>query len=244
MRTANRVMHQNWETAKISVIIPMLNEETNIELAIASTRSAPAVEVIAVDGGSADGTVALAKSLGATVLSTTTGRARQMNAGAKAATGEILLFLHADTRLPVGFADLVRAALASEGAVVAGAFSLKIDGAPRLLRWIERGVNWRSRLFQLPYGDQAIFLRADTFDKAGGFPEQPIMEDFELVRRLQRSGKIAIVPEPAVTSARRWLQSGVFATTLVNQLVILGYLLGCDRERLRQLYRRKKYWRF
>lgn len=230
--------------AKISIIIPVLNEEENLRMAIASTHTTPAVEIIAADGGSTDGTVALAVSLGVTVLSTTAGRAHQMNIGAKAATGDILLFLHADTRLPVGFADFVRKTLFSEDDIVAGAFSLKIDHARRSLRWIERGVNWRSRFFQMPYGDQAIFLRADTFHQVGGFPEQPIMEDFELMRRLQRLGKIAIVSPPVVTSARRWLQRGVFTTTLINQLVIVGYLLGISRARLGQLYRRRKNWTF
>jgi rSAM/selenodomain-associated transferase 2 len=235
-------MLQHWTTAKISIVIPVLNEEENVGMAIASTRTTPSTEVIAVDGGSTDSTVALATALGVTVLSTTAGRAHQMNMGAEAATGDILLFLHADTCLPIGFADLVRTTLAAEDAIVAGAFSLRIDSPLRSLRWIERGVNWRSQFFQLPYGDQAIFLRADTFHKVGGFPEQSIMEDFELIRRLQRLGKIAIVSAPVVTSARRWLQRGVFTTTLINQLVIAGYLLGIRRERLGQLYRHRKNW--
>jgi rSAM/selenodomain-associated transferase 2 len=235
-------MVQNWATAKISIIIPVLNEEKNLGMAIASTRTTPSTEVIVVDGGSTDGTAALAAALGVTVLSTSAGRAHQMNIGAEAATGDILLFLHADTRLPVGFNDLVCKTLFSEDDIVAGAFSLKIDSTLRSLRWIERGVNWRSRFLQMPYGDQAIFLKADTFHKVGGFPEQPIMEDFELVRRLQQLGKIAIVSAPVVTSARRWLKRGVFRTTLINQLVILGYLLGVNRERLGQLYRHRKNW--
>jgi rSAM/selenodomain-associated transferase 2 len=233
-------MFQNWATAKISIIIPVLNEEKNLGMAIASTRTTPSTEVIVVDGGSTDGTAALAAALGVTVLSTSAGRAHQMNIGAEAATGDILLFLHADTFLPIGFADLVRKTLFSKNDIVAGAFALKIDHERRSLRWIERGVNWRSRFLQMPYGDQAIFLKADTFHKVGGFPEQPIMEDFELVRRLQQLGKIAIVSAPVVTSARRWLKRGVFRTTLINQLVILGYLLGVNRERLGQLYRHHK----
>jgi rSAM/selenodomain-associated transferase 2 len=233
-------MFQNWATAKISIIIPVLNEEKNLGMAIASTRTTPSTEVIVVDGGSTDGTVALANALEVTVRSTTAGRAHQMNIGAEAATGDILLFLHADTHLPIGFADLVCSTLTAEDNIVAGAFSLKIDSTLRSLRWIERGVNWRSRFLQMPYGDQAIFLKADTFHKVGGFPEQPIMEDFELIRRLQRLGKIAIVSAPVVTSARRWLKRGVFRTTLINQLVILGYLLGVNRERLGQLYRHRK----
>jgi rSAM/selenodomain-associated transferase 2 len=168
-----------------------------------------------------------------------------MNFGAQVATGDILLFLHADTCLPPGFDGLVRAALSPDPQSarkppIAGAFLLKIDANAWNMRGVEWGVKWRSRVLQMPYGDQALFLRADTFHKIGGFPALPIMEDFELVRRLKRMGNIAIVSEPVVTSARRWLQRGVFATTLINQMVVLGYLLGVDGERLRQFYRDQK----
>lgn len=219
----------------VSVIIPVLDEADLIEPLLRSLRLAE-VEIIVVDGGSQDNTVELALQLGAKVLHSDRGRAIQMNAGAKAATSEILLFLHADTQLPVGFVSIVQQTLA-QPKIVAGAFELAIDGNAWGLRWIEWGVKWRSRLLQLPYGDQAIFLRAEIFHQFGGFAQLPIMEDFELVRRLQKYGKIAIVPARVLTSARRWQKVGLLKTTLLNQIVIAAFLLKISPERIAQWYR-------
>jgi rSAM/selenodomain-associated transferase 2 len=231
--------------AKISVIIPTLNESVGIQRSIESIG--PGLEVIVVDGGSMDDTLRLAEALGARTLKVAGGRAAQMNAGAQVAIGDILLFLHGDTQLPEGFGDLIHEALQDKSAspcgarsAIAGAFYLQIDAPLRQLRWVEYGVNWRSRVLQMPYGDQGIFLRSATFRQVGGFPEQPIMEDFELMRRLQRLGEITIIPIPVVTSARRWLQRGILRTTLINQLVILGYFLGVDTQCLKKLYRQSK----
>jgi hypothetical protein len=219
----------------ISIIIPTLNEAANIEATLASVQGASDVEVIVVDGGSRDHTADLARACGATVLTTEAGRAGQMNAGAAAAKGEVLLFLHADTRLPERFDEFVRQALSRPG-TVAGAFKLRIDGSAWGLRMIERLANWRSHRWHMPYGDQAIFLRAETFHDIGGFPDMPIMEDFELMRRLRRRGRIAIVPVPIVTSARRWEKMGVLKTTLINQAMIVAYLLGVSPLRLARWY--------
>ena len=152
--------------SRISVIIPALNEASGIARSIASAAQEPGVEVIVVDGGSRDETVRVARRQGAKTLSVPAGRARQMNAGARASSGEFLVFLHADTILPSNYAGLVRRLLASPD-VVAGAFRLGIEGRRRSLRWIETGANWRSQWLQLPYGDQALFVRSQTFFRIG-----------------------------------------------------------------------------
>ncbi len=235
-------MSESIDAAKISIIIPAINEAGNIKEAIATTQANPNIEVIVVDGGSSDDTVAIAQSLNVKVISSSPGRAVQMNAGAVAASGEILLFLHADTRLPTGFDEMICTALQQPG-IVAGAFKLLIDASLLSLRWVEWGVNVRSHFYQMPYGDQAIFLTKEVFQQIGSFPELPIMEDFELMRRLKRIGRIVIISTPVVTSARRWLQKGVLKTTLLNQIVIIAYLLGVSPERICSWYRREKFKR-
>ncbi|MEH1766412.1 MAG: TIGR04283 family arsenosugar biosynthesis glycosyltransferase [Nostoc sp.] len=233
-------MNQNIVSYRLSIIIPAINEAVNIKEAITTTQPSTNIEIIVVDGGSKDNTVEIAQSLGVKVISSFPGRAVQMNVGAVAASGEILLFLHADTRLPTGFDDMIRTALQQPG-TVAGAFKLRIDASLFSLRWVEWGVNVRSHFYQMPYGDQAIFLTKEVFQQIGCFPELPIMEDFELMRRLKGIGRIVIIPTPVVTSARRWLQKGVLKTTLLNQLVITAYLLGISPERIRRWYRREKF---
>ncbi|MEG4573230.1 TIGR04283 family arsenosugar biosynthesis glycosyltransferase [Microcoleus sp. N3A4] len=224
---------------KISIIIPVLNEAPTIAPVISSAGNAQNVEIIVADGGSSDGTADIAKSLGVRVISTAPGRAAQMNAGAAVATGDILLFLHADTLLPREYDYFARLVLANPSAV-AGAFELKIDARRLSLRLVETGVNWRSNFLQMPYGDQAIFLSSATFDKIGGFPDLPLMEDFEFVRRLKKQGRIEIVPHPVLTSARRWQQLGVIKTTAINQIVIIGYFFGVSPDRLAFWYKGQK----
>lgn len=224
------------KTSSISVIIPTLNEAANLVATLAPLRGVPGVEVIVADGGSTDATVALAEAAGARVVVVPPGRARQQNGGAVLAGGEILLFLHADTSLPEGFAEAVRTCLAQPG-VVAGAFRLGIAGEGWGLRMIERMANWRSRQWQMPYGDQAMFMRQESFAAVGTFPEQEIMEDFELVRRLRKIGRIELLELAVQTSARRWQRLGVLRTTLINQLVILGYFFGVAPARLAGWYR-------
>ncbi|MBE9180739.1 TIGR04283 family arsenosugar biosynthesis glycosyltransferase [Oculatella sp. LEGE 06141] len=220
----------------LSVIIPVLNEAKNIEVVLRPLQQTLGIEVIVVDGGSQDQTVDRVKALGVRLVDSLPGRARQMNAGAQVATGTVLLFLHADTRLPDQFASYVHQTLAKPGVIV-GAFTLKIEGDQPGLRWVEQGVKWRSHLCQLPYGDQAIFLKAKTFHQLGGFAEMPIMEDFELVRRLRRRGRVAIAPAPVITSGRRWQRLGVWQTTVMNQIVIAAYLLGVPPSLLVRWYR-------
>jgi len=225
------------KTLSISIIIPALNEAESLGKYLPHLASIQGVEVLVVDGGSTDRTVDTAKALGAKVLCSAPGRAAQMNAGARAARSEILLFLHADTALKPGFAEQVSDVLRRPG-VAAGAFRLKIDGKGVGLRVIELLANFRSRVLQLPYGDQGFFISAALFSSAGGFPDLPIMEDFELVRRLKRLGHIIILPLQAITSPRRWQRAGILKTTLINQAIIIGYLLGINPGKLATWYRK------
>ena len=224
---------------RISVIIPALNEAGNIQETITQLQKSHKVEIVVVDGGSRDNTVELARSLGVRVVSTEASKALQMNAGAAEAVGDVLLFLHADTRLPDDFETQVMAAVNHSG-FCAGAFSLGIDSDGWGLRLIERVANWRSRFFQMPYGDQALFVCRDLFNDIGGFPEFPIMEDFELIRRLRQKGKIRILPAAVRTSPRRYLNFGILKTWLLNQVIIAAYYLGVRPERLARWYRRQK----
>ena len=234
----------------ISIIIPALNEAEaigrtldSVEDSVRDSAGDSAAEWIVVDGDSEDRTAEIARARGATVVTAPRGRASQMNAGAKIARGETLLFLHADTRLPQGFAEEVRRVLGVPG-VAAGAFSLRIDGAakgmPRgmqcWMQFVERAANWRSRILQLPYGDQGFFLKAEVFRSLGGFPELPLMEDLEMARRVRGHGRIAISPLGVVTSARRWERVGVVRATLLNQVFLLAYLAGMPPRRIAQWY--------
>ncbi|GAB4342754.1 MAG: hypothetical protein Kow0099_20550 [Candidatus Abyssubacteria bacterium] len=225
-----------WASARrISVIVPTLNEAATLADSLASIGDM-VEETLVVDGGSTDDTLDIAASFGARILHIEPCRARQMNVGAAAACGDILLFLHADTRLPCGFADQVRFALEQPG-VVGGAFELSIDSPSPLLRMVEHLANWRSRRMGMPYGDQAIFLDKGLFFRMGGFPDVPIMEDFEFMRRLRRRGRVALVASPIVTSARRWHALGPMRTTLINQAVIAAYYGGVSLHRISRWYR-------
>jgi len=220
----------------ISIIIPTLNERGNIALQ-ASALANSGCEVIVVDGGSGDGTVETAEKAGFTVFSSPPGRARQLNLGARAAAGGILLFLHADTRLPSGFASTVIAALHDSGCSV-GAFRLAIDEPTPALRFIACCANLRSRLLHLPYGDQALFTTRDIFAKAGGFAELAIMEDFLFVKKAQKLGSVLITEDYVTTSARRWKRKGILRTTMINQVMVAGYYLKIPPEKLALLYDR------
>ena len=167
------------------------------------------------------------------------GKAVQMNTGAAAATGDVLVFLHADTLLPEDFSHQIISALNQNG-VVAGAFRLTIDSTRAGIRIIEHMTNLRSRFLRLPYGDQALFMKKSLFEKMGGFAEVPIMEDFILVRRLKRKGKIVILPAAVATSPRRWLHLGIVKTWLINQAIVIAYYLGIPPERLTRWYRREE----
>ena len=216
---------------RLSVIIPTFNEERTIGHTLDRVRGGSAWEVIVVDGQSTDRTCEIARVHGAMVVQSSPGRGRQLAVGASIATGDTLLFLHADTLLPLGFDDYIFRVLDRPG-VCAGAFRLLIDSEGWPFRLIERMVNFRSRVRQMPYGDQAIFVRANVFHEAGGFPDLPIMEDYALIRRLRRIGRIEIAPATVLTSARRWTKHGVWRTTLLNQVCIAAYWLGVPASRI------------
>lgn len=215
--------------------MPTLNEADCLPRALRSAQKGVGVEVIVVDAGSTDETVRVAVAAGCRVIGSPAGRAVQMNRGARASRGGILLFLHADTQLPCGFDRLVRRTLKRRG-VVAGAFRLRLNARGWPMRIIERGVELRSRLFQMPYGDQALFLRRDTFEQLGGYPEWPILEDFELVRRLRRIGRVHVTSATVLSSARRWHRLGPWRNTALNQVILLGYWLGVPLGRLAAWY--------
>jgi len=215
----------------VTVVIPALDEGPRIRAAVAS--AAAEAEVIVVDGGSSDETVREAASAGARVITGPRGRASQMQAGAREARGDWLLFLHADTRLEAGWRD---ALLALTARFVGGAFRLRLDSPRARYRLIEAAVRLRCAAFALPYGDQAIFVRRGAFFGCGGFADVPILEDVDLVRRLRRSGPLAFPAVHAVTSARRWEERGFLRTTILNWIVVVLGSAGFPRRRLARLY--------
>ncbi len=222
---------------QISVIIPTLNESHVIRNTFESIQNISGIEILVVDGGSVDDTVHIAQTYNVQIFHSPPGRACQMNKGASVANGQILVFLHADTLLPKGFEQHIRS-LVSRPKFVAGAFQLRIDSASYSLRIIEKVANWRSRHLQMPYGDQAIFIEKKRFLDMGGFPNLPIMEDFEFIRQLRSQGQIVIAPVAVITSERRWKRLGILRTTLINQIMILAFHIGIDPLRLALWYRK------
>ncbi len=222
----------------LTVILPTLNEAARIGARLDELATMPGIdEVIVVDGGSVDATVPISSARpGVRVLSAPAGRAAQQNAGAAAASGDVLLFLHADVSLPIGAARHVSRAL-EDRTVVAGAFRTWTvpDDRPSRLAPLLHLADLRSRYSGLPYGDQAIFVRSDAFRAAGGFPDQPLMEDLELSRRLRRLGRIKTVPASVSVSGRRFLSRPIFYFLAVNLFPAL-YALGVSPATLKRLY--------
>jgi hypothetical protein len=216
---------------RISAVIPALDEEACLARAIGSVSAE--AEVIVVDGRSRDGTREVAGALGAVVLSCPPSRGGQMGLGASRATGDWLVFLHADTWLEPGWASAVRSI--GPGAV-GGAFRLAIDSCRRAYRLVEAAVDVRSRWLGLPYGDQALFVRREAYDRMGGMAPFPLMEDVDLVRRLKRAGPLVHLPQRAFTSARRWERHGLVGTSLRNWALLAFYAAGVPPARLARMY--------
>lgn len=220
---------------KISVIVPVLNEEQSIQATLQSlTRLAPH-EIIVVDGGSRDRTVEICAQFPIRFFTTERGRARQMNFGARQASGDILLFLHADTRLPHSALTDVAAAL-SDAACVGGRFDVDLEGSHWMLKIIAALINCRSRATKIATGDQALFVRREIFERSGGYDEIPLMEDIAFCRRLKRLGGVACLRGRVITSARRWEKEGVWRTIFKMWTLKLGYLAGVPPARLKQFY--------
>ena len=220
---------------KISVIVPVLNEEQSIQATLQSlTRLAPH-EIIVVDGGSRDRTVEICAQFPIRFFTTERGRARQMNFGARQASGDILLFLHADTRLPHSALTDVAAAL-SDAACVGGRFDVELEGSHWMLKIIAALINCRSRATKIATGDQALFVRREIFERSGGYDEIPLMEDIAFCRRLKRLGGVACLRGRVITSARRWEKEGVWRTIFKMWTLKLGYLAGVPPARLKQFY--------
>jgi rSAM/selenodomain-associated transferase 2 len=219
----------------LSVIVPTLNEERAITETLRRARAAGVREIIVVDGGSVDGTRALAHELADLVLSAPRGRAAQMNAGAARASGDILLFLHADTLVPDGFAQAIGVACREPG-VIGGRFDVTLTSSSPLLRLTGELMNWRSRLSRIATGDQGIFVRRDVFEQLGGYADIPLMEDIDLSRRMKRAGRIACLHQRVTASARRWQTQGVVRTILLMWSFRALYFFGVSPSRLRRLY--------
>ena len=220
----------------ISVIVPALDEGVQIEAALRSAREPLVAEILVVDGGSSDDTSARAAGFADRVLTSPRGRALQMNAGAQQARGDVLLFLHADTRLPPGFAVAIESAV--QAGAVGGRFDVELRGTQRFLPVVAALMNARSRATRIFTGDQAIFVRREVFARIGGFAAIPLMEDVELSSRLRREGPIASLRLRVSTSARRWEEQGVLRTILLMWGLRLAYASGVSPERLAALYRR------
>ena len=218
---------------RLSIIVPTLNEAEGIAAMLESLRELRrrGHEVIVVDGGSTDGTADLAEGLADRVLAVSAGRAGQMNAGARAAAGDVLLFLHGDTRLPDEADRLVLQCLA-DGAPAWGRFDVRIAGSHPLLRVVETMMNLRSRLTHICTGDQGIFVRREAFDAVGGYPSQALMEDIAISARLRRVCAPLCLRERCLTSARRWESHGVLRTIVLMWWLRLRYALGAEPARL------------
>lgn len=219
----------------LSIIVPLLNEIELLPELLAHLQlwQRQGCEVLLVDGGSSDGTAEVAAALGFSVLHSTRGRALQMNAGAAQAKAKVLLFLHADTRLPQDALAHIDSAITQHSW---GRFNVQITGESLMLKVVAFFINWRSRLSAIATGDQAIFVDKATFIRIGGFPVQPLMEDVEICKRLKKMGRPACLQARVKTSGRRWMQYGVWRTITLMWQLRFAYWRGVPAEQLAKRY--------
>jgi rSAM/selenodomain-associated transferase 2 len=225
-------------TTRLTIVIPTLNEAARIVAQLQSLRGlrSQGVEVIVADGGSTDRTERLARPGADAVLVSPRGRARQMNHGASEAHGDVLLFLHADTTLPADAIEAIETALKDPQALW-GRFDVCIDGDSPLLQWVAWMMNQRSRATGIATGDHAMFVRREVFQRLGGFPQQPLMEDIELSKRLRKLARPVALRQRAITSGRRWERNGVWRTIVLMWVLRALYWIGMPADRLARMYR-------
>ncbi len=220
--------------ADISVVIPTLNEVGSIKSCIESARLAGATQIIVVDADSDDETIGISRLAGATAMvRSEPGRGIQLNRGAAEATGEVILFLHADSQLGSGCLSQI----CQRSNVVWGAFRQRIDAPQRSFRGIERGNALRVTVRRMPFGDQAVFVRREIFQQQGGFAQIPLMEDYEFASRMKKVAAPVLLDGPVTISARRWQENGVIRQTFHNWMIQVAYRLGVSPEALAQFYR-------
>ena len=227
---------QACEKTTTSVVVPVLNEEQTLPLLLAGLARLPVLEVIFVDGGSSDSSAALIAQSGFRLISSAPGRARQMNAGAEQARGDLLLFLHADTQLPAQAIEQISQVMQYQKRMW-GRFDVTISGGLAALRVVAFMMNWRSRLTGIATGDQCIFVRRACFQSIGGFPNIALMEDIALSKKLKRLSAPVCLRGPVVTSGRRWQSRGVVKTIVLMWWLRAAYWLGVSPNRLRRWYR-------
>ena len=236
-----------WDAEKlVTVVIPVLNDAAALTSLLPALPTAdPALEIIVVDGSDANDPALNALRERYSVvrwMRSAPGRGAQMNQGARHARGRWLVFLHSDTRLAEGWIDALRR-IDEQPAIVGGSFRFALDSPVRWARWIEWGVGMRVRLFDLAYGDQALFVRRSDFEELRGYRELPLMEDVDFIRRLRRHGRLEHADVPALTSAKRWEQDGWFRRSVGNILLVALYFSGCPPERLARHYHRGTRWK-
>ncbi|MDA1165866.1 MAG: TIGR04283 family arsenosugar biosynthesis glycosyltransferase [Planctomycetota bacterium] len=220
---------------KLSVIIPALNEAASIRHAVETAQALCPHEVIVVDGGSVDGTVRIAQTLDCHLVESSRGRAVQQNGGAAVATGDVLLFLHADTWLVPEGREQIERALQSPS-IPGGAFYHRIDAGGVLYRLVEAGDALRVCCTRIAYGDQGIFLRREIFESLGGFPNVRLMEDVRLMKSLRDHGRLALLPGPLHVSPRRWQKHGALRQTIRNWCLLTAEHVGVHPDRLAEWY--------